>query len=109
MKKSASKAALTGERTEEQIKGLKAANPKGIYAVEVGDHVAYFRNPTRQDINIAASQLDQDNPIDYFENIMRETFIDGSQSVIDEDELYLGALNQVRKKIEGSKAVLVNL
>lgn len=98
-----------GQLSQAEVDALKAANPKGIYKIEVGGHVAYFRNPTRQDINIAASQLDADNPIDYFENIMRETFVGGSQEVIDEDELYLGALNKVRTKIDGKKAVLVNL
>src|SRR5690606_23736471 len=98
-----------GQATKEQIADWKKNNPKGVYAVEVGGHIGYFRNPTRQDINMAASQLDADNPIDYFETIMRDTQIGGSNALVEDDELYLGALNQVRKKIEGKKARLVNL
>lgn len=100
---------LVGQATDDQIAEWKKANPKGIYAVQVGGHIGYFRNPSRQDINAAASQIDVDNPIDYFEIIMRDTMIGGSGDLIDKDHLYLGALNQVRKKIEGEKAKLVNL
>lgn len=100
---------LTGQATQDEINAWKKENPKGIYGVEVGGHIGYFRNPTRQDVNIAASQLDADNPIDYFEIIMRETKIGGSDQLIENDQFYLGALNQVRRKIEGEKAKLVNL
>lgn len=102
------KKALIGQLSTDKIAELKELN-KRIYAVEVGGHVAYFREPTRKDINASASQLDQDSPMDYFETIMRDTIIGGSDAVITDDALYLGALNQVRKKIEGEKAVLVNL
>lgn len=102
-------AMLIGQATQEQIAAWKKENAKGIYAVEVGGHIGYFRNPTRQDVNIAASQLDADNPIDYFEIIMKDTKIGGSDQLIENDQLYLGALNQIRKKIEGEKAKLVNL
>ncbi len=100
---------LIGQASAEQIEQWKKGNKNGIYAVEVGGNVGYFREPTRQDCNIAASQLDEDNPFDYFELIMRETFLGGSPDLIDVDRLYLGALRMVKKKIDGQKAKLVNL
>ena len=101
--------AFIGQLSEKEIADLKEKNKAGIYAISVGGHIAYFRNPTRQDINIAVSQLDQDNPMDYYEGLMRETYVGGSKALMEEDRLYLGAVSQVRKKAEGDKAVLVNL
>ncbi len=102
------KLALNGQATQDVIDNWKKEH-KNIYAIEVDGHIGYFREPTRDDANFAASQLDPDSPYDFFETVMRETKIGGSEALLNEDALYLGALQLVKKKVDGKKAKLVNL
>ena len=99
---------LIGQLAEAAIKELKASN-SGIFAIEVSGHIAYFREPELSDMNFAASQVDADTPLDFNKILMAETLIGGSQQVIDEKSLFLGASKQFTKKIEGDKAKLVQL
>lgn len=101
--------ALIGQLSPEQVNDLKKKYPQGIYAISVGGHIAYFRNPSRQDINIASSQMDLENPMDYYELLMNETYLEGSKAIIEDDKLYLGSIQIVKKKSDGDKAELVNL
>lgn len=100
---------LIGEAAPEQIAEWKKKYKEGIYAIPVGGHIGYFRNPTRSDLNIATSQLDTDNLTDITETVIRETMIGGSGAILEEDNLYFGASKQIQKKLDGAKSKLVNL
>jgi hypothetical protein len=100
---------LIGEVSAEQIAQWNRKYPAGIYAIAIDGHIAYFRQPDRKVINYSISQLNPGAPLDYFEHILRETLIGGSNAIIEEDALFLGAIPVIKEKIEAKKAQLVNL
>ncbi len=100
---------LTGQATDEQIKEWKAKHKYGIYAVTIGDHVGYFKNPNRQEINCALSKADKDNALAVFEMLASTTFIGGSEELLKDDQMFIGLSNEIKVKLDGTKAKLVNL
>lgn len=101
---------LIGQATAEQIAKWKGdVKNKNIFAIEVGGHIGYFREPDLNDLNFAASQVDADTPLDFNKIIMKETMLGGSQSIIEDQALFMGASKKISKKIDGEKAKLVEL
>lgn len=103
---------LTGLATAEQIAKWKSENPDGIYCIECGGHVAYFRNPDMKDLNAATATITQDNPLDYCLNIARDTYLGGSKELFEGDTnaaLKLDFIETVKPKLDGKKGKLVNL
>ncbi len=100
---------LQGIATNEQITAWKAKHKYGIYAIEVDGHIAYFKNPGRNELNCAMSKADRDKALDIFEELANITFIGGSEEVIKDDQMFIGASQELKIKLEGKKATLVNL
>ncbi len=102
-------AVLTGQAPAEQIAEWKARFKYGIYAVEVDGHIAYFKNPGRDEINYAMSKADSDRVLAVFEELANVTFIGGSRDVLEDDQKFIGASQELRVKLDGKRAKLVNL
>jgi len=100
---------LKGQATAEQVTKWKSEYTNGIYSVVIDDHVAYFKKPTRHDMNCAMSKANKDAALDLFEELANLTFIGGSADVIEVDELFFGLVDQLKTVIEGKKARMVNL
>ncbi|NCX94904.1 MAG: hypothetical protein EBX41_00595 [Chitinophagia bacterium] len=99
-----------GSAPEAQIAAWKAHHNSGIYAVEVGGHIAYFKNPTRHDINYALARGGGNaQALDVYEALANLTFLGGSEAILQSDPLFLGLCTELRTKIEGAQAKLVNL
>lgn len=103
------KAPITGQATPEQIHIWKQQHKNGIYAVETSGHVAYFKNPGRHEMNCAMSKADRDKALDVFEELAAITFLGGSRIVLDDDQMFIGLCQELKVKLEGKKATLVNL
>jgi hypothetical protein len=99
----------TGQATQEQITAWKQQHKNGIYAVAAEGHIAYFKNPGRQELNCAMSKADRDRALDVFEELAAITFIGGSRALLDDDQLFIGLCQELKVKLEGKKALLVNL
>jgi hypothetical protein len=100
---------LTGQQTEEQIANWKKEYKQGIYAISVDGHIGYFKNPNRHEMNCAMSKASADAALDMYEELARLTFIGGSEEVINNDQMFFGMVQQIKVKMEGKKATLVNL
>lgn len=100
---------ITGLATDAQLKEWKAKYKYGIYAVEVDGHIAYFKNPDRHDLNCAMRKADRDKALDVFEELAAITFIGGSDEVLKDDQMFIGLSQELKVKLEGKKAQLVNL
>jgi hypothetical protein len=100
---------FVGKATPEQIAAWKAANPNGIYLIEVGGHVGYFKNPGRDEVNSALSQADKEMPLDMFAELANSTFLGGSDLILKDEPMFIGLANAIKVKLDGKKAVLVNL
>ena len=100
---------LTGEATTTQIAEWKAKHKYGIYALEVDGHIAYFKNPDRNELNCAMSKADRDKALEIFEELATLTFIGGSDAVLKDDQMFIGISQELKIKLEGKKARLVNL
>jgi hypothetical protein len=100
---------LTGQATEAQIAAWKAKHRYGIYAVEVDGHVGYFKNPGRHELNCAMSKADREKALDVFEELANITFIGGSEALLKDDQMFIGISQELKVKLEGKKATLVNL
>ena len=101
--------ALTGQATEAQIKEWKAKYKYGIYAIEVDGHIGYFKNPGRNELNCAMSKADRDKALALFEELANITFIGGSEELLNDDQMFIGVSQELKVKLDGKKAKLVNL
>lgn len=101
--------ALTGQASDMQIAEWKAKHKYGIYAIEVDGHIAYFKNPGRNELNCAMSKADRDKALDIFEELANVTFIGGSEEVLKDDQMFIGVSQELKVKLDGKKATLVNL
>ena len=100
---------LAGQQTDEQVQTWKQQHKQGIYAVEVDGHIGYFKNPGRHEMNCAMSKASLNAALDMYEELTEMTFIGGSKEVLDDDQKFFGLVQQVKVKLEGKKATLVNL
>ena len=100
---------LKGQATDEQIAEWKAKYKYGIYAMEVDGHIGYFKNPGRNELNCAMSKADRDKALDIFEELANVTFIGGSEEILKDDQMFIGVSQELKVKLDGKKAKLVNL
>jgi hypothetical protein len=100
---------LTGQVTDAQIAEWTAKHKYGIYALQVDGHIAYFKNPGRNELNCAMAKADKDKALDIFEELAAITFIGGSEEIIKDDQMFIGISQELKVKLEGKKATLVNL
>ena len=102
---------LIGQATPAEIAAWKEKYTGGIYAVEVNDHIAYFKNPGRAEVNVAfaATRSENSKYLDLVEKFMDLCFIGGSELILTEDALFLGACLVVREKMDGVPARIKNL
>jgi hypothetical protein len=109
LKKTFYMAELKGQATAEQIKEWNGKYPGGIYAVEFDEHVGYFKNPDRAEVNCALTKSDAKKPLAVLEDLANMTFIGGSDEVLKNDTLFLGVCNSIKNKMDGPTGRLVNL
>ena len=100
---------LIGQVSDNQITEWKAKFKYGIYAIEVDGHVGYFKNPGRHELNCAMSKADKDKALAIFEELANVTFIGGSEEILKEDQMFIGVAQELKEKLDGKKATLVNL
>ena len=100
---------LTGMAGDAQIAEWKTKYKYGIYALEVDGHIGYFKNPGRNELNCAMSKADRDKALDVFEELATLTFIGGSEELLKDDQMFIGISQELKVKLEGKKAKLVNL
>lgn len=100
---------LIGRATEAQIAEWKSKYKYGIYGVEVEGHIGYFKNPGRHELNCAMSKADRDKALDIFEELANITFIGGSEEILKDDQMFIGVSQELKVKLDGKKARLVNL
>lgn len=100
---------LIGQLSETEIQELKKTHTGGIYAVKVDGHISYFKNPNRAEMNCSMSKADSFAPLHMFEELANVTFIGGSREPLDNDEMFYGLTNQLKTKMDGKKAEMVNL
>lgn len=104
-----SKEQLIGQASEEQVAAWKKECPDGIYAIKFKEHIAYFKNPNRHEVNCTLAKADPEKVTAMYEELAELTYLGGSREVFDNDQKLLGYMNQVKVKLEGEKAELVNL
>ena len=100
---------LVGVASDGQIAEWKAKHKYGIYAIEVDGHIGYFKNPGRNELNCAMSKADRDKALDVFEELAAITFIGGSEEILKDDQMFIGVSQELKVKLDGKKAKLVNL
>ena len=101
--------AHTGQATDTQIAEWKAKYKYGIYSIEADGHVGYFKNPGRNELNCAMSKADRDRALAIFEELAAITFTGGSEALLTDDQLFIGISQELKVKLEGKRAKLVNL
>jgi hypothetical protein len=100
---------LTGQATAQQVAEWKSKHKYGIYAIEVDGHIGYFKNPGRHELNCAMSKADKDKALDVFEELASVTFLGGSEELLKDDQMFIGVSQEIKVKLDGKKATLVNL
>ena len=100
---------MIGQATADQVAAWKKSHKLGIYGVVTNGHIAYFRKPTRHDVNAALAEASNEKPLNVGEKFAELTFIGGSDAVLTDDALFLSAVKAIRSQMEGKEAEQVNL
>lgn len=101
---------LVGQLDEKEIKALKAKHLNGIFAIESeAGHVAYFRNPDRKVVALVLASVSLTDPLHHLTVLAKNTFIGGSREMLDNDEMWYGTAVELKEKLNGKRAMLVNL
>ena len=100
---------LKGQATDSQVAEWKARYKYGVYALHAEGHIGYFKNPDRNEINFAMSKADNDKVLNVYEGLASVTFIGGSRELLEDDQLFIGICQELKVKLEGKRAKLVNL
>lgn len=100
---------LIGEATAAQIQAWKEQYPDGIYAAESRDHIGYFKEPSRSEVNCALSKATATKPLAVLEEFADLTYIGGSEAILKNDQVFLGVCVALKDKMNGIPAKLVNL
>lgn len=102
-------AELIGQVSDEQISTWKASHPLGIYGLKSGGHIGYFKRGDRHEVNAAMAKASTDAALDMYEVYGGMTFIGGSREILENDHLFKGVAQELKKDMDGEKAELVNL
>ena|ERR1044072_197168 len=100
---------LIGQQTEEQVQKWKQQNKQGIYSIEADGHIAYFKNPNRHEMNCTMSKASLDAALNMYEELAKLTFLGGSEELLSDDQMFFGLVQEIKVKMEGKRATLVNL
>jgi len=100
---------LIGQLSDGEIAALKEQFKDGIYGLEVDGHIGYFKNPNRKEMNAAMSKASADEALAMYETLARITFKGGSAAILKDNEMFFGITQELKKKMDGKKAILVNL
>jgi len=88
---------------------------KGLWFLPVGENldegevevIAIMRPITRSILSYASTKIQDEGLYEFLEAAMRECFVDGDRSILDEDDYFIPAANQFNKILEGKKAALL--
>jgi hypothetical protein len=105
---------LTNERfTEAQMKKWSNEN-QGLWFLPILDEagekieaIAVMRPITRSILSYASTKIADEGLYEFLEAAMRECFVDGDRSILDDDTYFIPAANQFNKILEGKKAALL--
>jgi hypothetical protein len=100
---------LIGQVGADQIAEWKKGNPDGIFMITADGKVGYFKNPDRHIINCCLSKATGDAPLYMYEELAELTWLGGCEDLLQQDDLFLGVINELKVKLAGKTASLVNL
>lgn len=69
--------------------------------------IAIMRPITRSILSYASTKIQDEGLYEFLEVAMRECFIEGDKSILDDDTYFIPAANQFNKILEGKKAALL--
>ncbi len=55
------------------------------------------------------SKADREKALDIFEELANVTFIGGSEEILRDDQMFIGVSQELKAKLDGKRAKLVNL
>lgn len=95
--------------SEERIKELKAKNGS-IYLITVDDKQAVFKKPTRHDLSYATTASGQGkDTVKLAEIILRNTFVEGDEEILNDDEYFYGAMPVAMEMFETKQGEIKKL
>lgn len=100
---------LNGQADDKQIGQWKKDHIAGIFFISNDTDIAYFRKPMRQDVNKAQALASEEAPFAAIEEFGRLTYIGGSEKILKDDQMFLGAKGELAKYWSGIKAISGNL
>ena len=96
---------LKGEATAEQITEWKEKHGC-VYGIKVGGHIAYLKKPDRKQLSYISGVGSKDG-LKSNELLMKQCWLGGSDEILTDDSLFLGACAHLGALIEVKQAELV--
>ncbi len=100
---------LSGQVDATQIEKWKDAHGDGIYFISNKTDIAYFREPLVHDVEAALAAADDEKPFAAIRRFGDITFIGGSDRILKDGKMFLGARRELAKHWGGIEAQSGNL
>lgn len=76
--------------------------------VEVEDHTAILRSPTRKELGYAAT-VGKADPLKFNQTILEKTWLEGDEAIKTEDRLFMGVCEQLDQVVDTAEASIKKL
>jgi hypothetical protein len=100
---------LKGQATDAQIAEWKGTHKAGLYFVKNETDIAYFREPVIHDVEAALAVADDEKPFAAIKKFGELTMVGGSDAILNDDQMFLGARKELAKHWGGIEASSGNL
>lgn len=100
---------LKGWLDNAAIDKLKETHKDGIYFVANNTDIAYFREPMIHDVEAALAEASDEKPLAAIKKFGELTFIGGSEAILKDGKMFLGARKELAKHWGGIEATSGNL
>lgn len=102
-----------GRLSETEVDALKQKHPQGIYSLVVlrkdGKFAqAYFKKPTRADLNYSKTKRDQEAPDEQFLALASVTFVGGDEAVLKDEQAMISVCAYMEAMPIGATAFVLN-
>ncbi|MBC7399847.1 MAG: hypothetical protein H7289_07855 [Mucilaginibacter sp.] len=88
------------EITPEVIEAWKSEHKRGVWQLSVDGKVGYVRKPTRDEMKYAMTFATKNDPLGMVEEILKSCWLGGDDDLINDDDFFYGAAEQLQTLIE---------
>lgn len=88
------------EITDQIKEDWKKENKRGVWQLTVDGKTGFVRKPTREEMKYAMTFATKNDPLGMVEEILKSCWLGGDRELIDDDDYFYGAAEQLQTLVE---------